>query len=123
MNGAFTEDQVKKLLVRWLTKNGHEAQVAYGNKHGVDIEARKGRGRWLIEAKGIGSRPAMRVNYFLSAIGEILQRMDDREAKYSVAFPDDDQFRGLWERLPALAKERMKLSALFVDSKGIVREG
>ena len=57
----------------------------------------------------------MRVNYFLGALGELLQRMDKPEAMYSIAFPDMQQFRRLWERLPALARERMQISALFVD--------
>jgi hypothetical protein len=60
----------------------------------------------------------MRVNYFLGALGEILQRMDDPDARYSVAFPDIAQFRRLWERLPALAKKRTGISALFVAASG-----
>ena len=32
------------------------------------------------------------------------------------------QFRGLWERLPALAKKRTGISALFVDVDDVVRE-
>jgi len=60
----------------------------------------------------------MRVNYFLSILGEILQRMDDPEAKYSIALPDIKQFRLLWERFPSLAKKRTGISILFVDSNG-----
>ena len=63
----------------------------------------------------------MRVNYFLSALGETLQRMDDRNAKYSIALPDLQQFRSLWDRLPDLAKSRTEITALFVDEKGNVR--
>jgi len=29
----------------------------------------------------------MRVNYFLGVLGETLQRMDDAQAKYSIALP------------------------------------
>jgi hypothetical protein len=62
----------------------------------------------------------MRVNYFVAILGEMLQRMDDPNARYSIALPDLAQFRGLWERLPRLAKTRTRISALFVDAKGHV---
>ena len=64
----------------------------------------------------------MRVNYFLHALGEILQRMNNKEAKYSIAFPDLKQFRNLWERLPQLAKERTQATALFINFDGKVEE-
>lgn len=64
----------------------------------------------------------MRVNYFLGILGETLQRMADEEAKYSIALPDVPQFRGLWSRLPELAKSRTTITALFVSPEGVVRE-
>jgi hypothetical protein len=81
----------------------------------------KGKYRWVIEAKGCGSRQPMRVNYFLAILGETLQRMDDPGTRYSIALPDMAQFRGLWERLPELAKERTKVTALFIRADGQVR--
>ena len=36
--------------------------------------------------------------------------------------PDMAQFRGLWERLPPLAKERTQVTALFASADGRVRE-
>lgn len=63
----------------------------------------------------------MRVNYFLAVLGETLQRMDSPAASYSIALPDMAQFRGLWERLPDLAKERTKVTALFIRADGQVR--
>jgi len=48
--------------------------------------------------------------------------MDDAEARYSIAFPDLPQFRGLWRRFPRLAKERTGISALFVSTLGTVEE-
>ena len=64
----------------------------------------------------------MRVNYFLAILGETLQRMDDEAACYSIAFPDMAQYRGLWIRLPDLAKSRTGISALFVTHDGEVTE-
>ncbi len=60
----------------------------------------------------------MRTNFFLAALGEILQRMDRADVEYSVCFPDMAAYRQLWEKLPLLARERTHLSALFMDASG-----
>jgi hypothetical protein len=64
----------------------------------------------------------MRVNYFLAVLGQLLQRMDDPGAKYSIALPDLPQFRRLWDSLPPLAKKRTEISAVFVAASGQVQE-
>ena len=120
---GLEEDELKAHLERWLKASGWRTQVAWGRERGVDVEAVSRDGeRWLIEVKGCGSRSAMRVNYFIAVLGETLQRMDDANARYSVALPDMPQFRGLWNRLPRLAKDRTRISMLFVDGVGRVRE-
>lgn len=118
----LSEDALKQHLHTWLAGQNWETTIAWGKTHGIDIEARKGPHRWLIEVKGIGSLSAMRVNYFLAILGEILQRMNDDSAKYSIALPKTPQFIGLWNRFPDLAKQRTGISALFVDSAGNVEE-
>lgn len=117
---TLTEDELKKVLKLWLESQGWSVEVAWGGAHGVDIAARRNEELWLIEVKGRGSRPPMRVNYFLAILGETLQRMSEPSAKYSIALPDLPQFRRLWDRLPALAKERTSISALFVSDVGNV---
>ena len=119
---ALSEDDVKKFLANWLQQSGWQTKVAWGKARGVDVEATRGRERWLIEAKGHGSLQPMRVNYFIAMLGETLQRMSDPAARYSIAMPDIPQFRGLWERLPSLAKERTQITALFVTGSGSVSE-
>jgi hypothetical protein len=119
-NDILSEDDVKQCLEKWLIGDGWQVEIAWGNKPGVDIKAHKESELWLIEVKGGGSRSAMRVNYFLGVLGELLQHMDDPDASYSIAFPDLQQFRRLWERLPALAKQRTGISALFVNKDGDV---
>jgi len=114
---------VKRALEDWLKSNGWErVDIAWGKSQGTGIVARKGERRWIIEAKGCGSRDAMRVNYFLAILGETLQRMATPQDRYSIALPDLPQFRRLWSRLPALAKSRTAISALFVDGAGRVTE-
>lgn len=111
----LSEDEVKEALVCWLARDGWKSKVAWGKQQGIDIEATRGSERWIIEVKGCGSLSAMRVNYFLAILGETLQRMDDPSARYSVALPDMRQYRGLWDRLPTLAKTRMGITGLFVE--------
>lgn len=115
---ALQEEDIKHVLYDYLTKEGWSVEVAWGHKPGADIDARKNGKRWLIEVKGPGSKQPMRVNYFIGILGETLQRMDDPDARYSIAFPDMRQYRGLWERLPQLAKERTTIDMLLIDSKG-----
>ena len=115
---VFSEDQLKTLLKTWLEAQGWTVEVAWAKAHGIDLHARKGHQLWIIEAKGSGSLNAMRVNYFLGVLGETLQRMNDPDAAYSIALPDVKQFRNLWTRLPVLAKQRTKISALFVRNDG-----
>jgi len=115
---SLSEDTVKMHLKKWLTINGWKVQVAWGHAQGIDICATRGNKRWVIEVKGEGTRPAMRVNYFLAILGETLQRMDDPGSDYSIALPDLQQFRNLWVRFPQLAKQRTGISILFVDHNG-----
>jgi hypothetical protein len=96
--------------------------VAWSHSHGADIEAQRNGQRWVIEAKGCGSRGAMRVNYFLAILGELLQRMTDPDSLYSIALPDLKQFRSLWQRLPLIAKTRTGITALFISDSGEVTE-
>lgn len=117
-----SEDQLKHRLETHLCMEGWDVRIAWGKRQGADIEAEREGKRWLIEVKGIGSRPAMRVNYFLAVLGELLGRMKDANAKYSIAVPDVPQFRKLWRRFPAEAKARTQITALFVGEAGIQEE-
>ncbi|WP_240489163.1 MarR family transcriptional regulator [Cohnella thermotolerans] len=119
---VFTEDSLKQMLMEHLQSAGWEVQIAWGKAPGIDINAIRGTERWIIEVKGLGSSNPMNVNYFLGVLAETLQRMDDPNAKYSIALPDVKQFRNLWSRLPLLAKMKTGISALFVDDSGTVEE-
>jgi hypothetical protein len=114
----LSEDSLKAALKRWLEEDGWTCRVAWRRERGIDLLAERAGLRWIIEVKGSGSLDAMRVNYFLTILGETLQRMDDRRARYSIALPDLRQYRNLWARLPQLAKDRTGISALFVDQSG-----
>ncbi len=117
-----TEDFIKAKIQSWLQRDGWTVDVKWGKERGIDILANRGKEKWIIEAKGIGSYQPMRVNYFLGALAELLQRMDDPSSSYSIAIPDHPQYRALWKRLPSLAKNRTTISALFVSETGQVSQ-
>jgi hypothetical protein len=119
---AFSEDNLKQILNDFLISNGWETQIAWGRIPGIDINAIRGTKRWIIEVKGLGSSNPMNVNYFLGVLAETLQRMDDPNAKYSIALPDVKQFRNLWGRLPMLAKNRTGITVLFINEVGNIEE-
>ncbi|MBX7133069.1 MAG: hypothetical protein K1X67_10370 [Fimbriimonadaceae bacterium] len=118
----LSEDQIKQVLCRRLGQDGWTCEVKMGQERGIDIDAHRSGARWIIEAKGPGSLQPMRVNYFLAILGETLQRMDDANARYSIALPDIPQYRRLWERLPKLAKERTLITCIFVGPRGEIQE-
>ncbi|MFP3391796.1 MarR family transcriptional regulator [Brevibacillus sp. SIMBA_040] len=119
---VLTEDTLKEVLKKHLQSDGWEMEIAWGRTPGIDINAYRGTERWIIEVKGLGSSNPMNVNYFLGVLAETLQRMDDPDAKYSIALPDVKQFRNLWGRLPLLAKKRTGISAIFINEAGEVIE-
>jgi hypothetical protein len=118
----FEEDAIKRILDRWLRDQGWEPEISWGHSHGIDIRAKRADRRWLIEVKGEGAHAQARANYFLGVLGDRLKGMTDPDTAYSVALPDLPQFRGLWDRLPSVAKARTGISALFVRSDGTVTE-
>ncbi|MBI5331209.1 MAG: hypothetical protein HZB71_11425 [Betaproteobacteria bacterium] len=119
---GLSEDELKEKLQTWLNCDGWKTEIAWGRKQGADIIATRNTVTWVIEVKGLGSLDAMRVNYFIAILGELLQRMNDPHAKYSIALPNIRQYRSLWERLPDLAKLRTSISAIFVSPDGTVYE-
>lgn len=57
-------------------------------------------------------------NYFLNALGELLQRMSDDRARYAIALPENRRNLGLVERFPDLARRRLGLTIFFVRWDG-----
>lgn len=117
LGDRITEDEVKEAVRAYLVADGFEVQVAWGRNPGVDIHARHRDGRSiLIEAKAeVGTAGAQQHNYFVGALGELVQRMTEPDATYALALPDNRQYRGLVDRLPALAKRQLQLAVFWVD--------
>lgn len=97
-----------------MEADGWQVDLRRGRVHGIDIDARRGDERMVIEAKGEGSGDAMRVNYFLGALGELLQRMDSPDARYGLAISAHRQFVGLIVRLPFWVRTHLNLHFMLV---------
>lgn len=111
----LTEDEVKKAVSDYLTAAGYEVKVAWDRAPGIDIEAERKGERLVIEAKGEVALNPQQHNYFLGALGELVQRMDDPNARYGLALPNNRQYYGLVDRLPDLAKQRMGFVVYWVE--------
>ncbi len=111
----LAEDQVKQGARDFLEARGFHVTVAWGHERGIDIEAVSAAEILLLEAKGSAHNPAQQVNYFLGALGELLQRMTESGAVYGLVLPDNAQYRGLVSRLPPLVWERLRFTVLFVS--------
>jgi hypothetical protein len=112
----MTEDEVKGAVRKHLVSEGYRVRVAWAREHGIDIEAKRTSpaSRLVIEAKGEAALQPQQANYFLGALGELVQRMGDPHARYGLALPDNRQFRGRVQRLPKLAWARLNLTVFFV---------
>lgn len=113
-----SEDEVKEAVRLYLERSGYKVVVAWGRTRGIDIDAAKDGDRIVIEAKGEVANPPQQVNYFLGALGELVQRMNDPFARFGLALPDNRQYQGLASRLPALARQRLRLTFYFVKGNG-----
>jgi hypothetical protein len=111
----LTEDEVKQGVKEFLEAKGFHVTIAWGRDRGIDIEAVSASDILLLEAKGSAQNPPQQVNYFLGALGELLQRMTEPNAAYGLALPDNAQYRGLVSRLPLLVWERLRFTVLFVS--------
>lgn len=114
------EDAVKAAVRDFLAARGLHVEVRWGRDRGVDITATGPDERWIVEAKGEVLSPQQQGNYFLGALGELVQRMDDPHARYALALPDTPRCRGLVRRLPDLARQRLMLTVFFVRRDGTV---
>ncbi|MBQ3652839.1 MAG: hypothetical protein II954_00305 [Synergistaceae bacterium] len=117
------EDTVKTIIAEFFSRHGWIVSINLGHNKGVDFEARKDDSCWRIEAKSsyalkkgtLLPREASKTNYFLNALSEILQRMDDPNVHYAIAFPKINKYEELWAQLPSEAKKRTQIHMILVS--------
>jgi hypothetical protein len=114
--GAFlSEDEVKSAVKSHLEAGGWTVTLAAGRDRGVDVEAHRAGEHLYLETKGGVPSPQQQFNYFLHALGELVLRLGDPTAAYGLALPGSEQYRGLVDRLPPTAWQRLGLVVLLVD--------
>ena len=114
----LTEDDVKKAVCDHLTEDGWTVEVAWGQKHGIDIKAIMQDRVLAVEAVGQGKTdPTMNIN-FLRALGELIQRMDNPHKEYGLAFPEHRKYVNMVARLPLWVKRHLRLQFFFVRREG-----
>ncbi|MBN1189079.1 MAG: hypothetical protein JXA46_04940 [Dehalococcoidales bacterium] len=119
---GLSERKMRLFLKNYLADQGWNLNASNIPDSPIDIEARSGRRKWIIKLTGRSFHQSDPVVPFVVVLGEILQRMDDPNDKYSIALQDTQPFFRLWKRLPLLAKQRSGITALFVNPAGLVRE-
>jgi hypothetical protein len=120
--GYLPEKKMKYILEEYLASQGWARENAIFNNQDIDLEVSRGDEKWRVQIKSAICLTDEIINSFVSALGQILQRMDDSSCKYSIALPDTRPFRRLWERVPRLAKSRTGITALFISETGEVKE-
>lgn len=121
----ISEEFVRNRVLEWLSKQGYGviSKVATLGEHGADLKVRKTKSMnfYIIEVKGDkGSDKARHVS-FVTALGEILQRVKYiRHCKYAVAFPES-YMKIIQRRLPWRACKKLPLEVLLVNPKGQIR--
>jgi hypothetical protein len=118
----LSDRKMKLFLEQFLIFQGWSLEIDRSSKNKMDIEARRGVERWHIHIKGVDFQAFEPIDLFLSALGDILMRMDSPEDKYSIAVPNSGSLHKLWKRLPSLVKKRTGITALFVSPSGFVKE-
>jgi hypothetical protein len=118
----LSERKMRLLVEKFLVSRGWYPGESSSKKNAIDIEGTSGSQRWVVVIIKMEQADVQPVNSFISVLGEILQRMEAPNDKYSIAIPDTLPLNRLWKRLPLLAKERTGVTALFVSSSGSIRE-
>ncbi len=113
---------MRQILDHFLTAQGWILKDITRADQPFEVEAQQGNNKWIIQIKNSSYQLQDPVTAFVSVLGEILQRMDNPNTKYSIALPDTDPFCRLWKRLPELPKQKTGITALFVNPLGFVRE-
>jgi hypothetical protein len=117
------EKKIKYFLEEFLNSQGWTRETdSVSINRDIDIEVKRGIEKWIIEIESPEVFDNEITDSFVTVLGRILQRMDNSKSKYSIALPDIKPFRRLWERLPDLAKNRTRITALFVSETGAVVE-
>ena len=120
-NLGITEEVVKDLVCRQLERDGYSVKKKLPREKGADIEGLSNQhGGVIVEAKGEASRPEMFYNFFLAALGQIVMRMSEENARYTVALPAHEKFVKLVRGVSQSARKKLNLEFWLVEAPGCI---
>jgi hypothetical protein len=111
---GLDEETVKEAVAKYLRNGGYTVAVAKRRERGPDLRATKEGLKLVVEAKGEGTRSAMFNNFFLNALGEIIQRMNGQAAEYGIALPAHRKYARLVEELSEIPRFALRLNFYLV---------
>jgi hypothetical protein len=132
LNGRMDEPQVRERIAKWMSrKRRGESWRLIGYKeakrHGPDLVFERHGHEFVIEVKGDPGKgnhhpSSGREVSFISALGELVTRMDREQAsRYGVAFPESYREKALG-RIPWKAAKLLRLTVFIVGEGGRVEE-
>lgn len=88
----MNEAEVQRILKKWFEKNGFETieNVQLNSENNVDLIAKRGNEKWIIEVKGDYNRNTAQYNVnFDTGVGQILKSITtlNEERKYGICIP------------------------------------
>jgi len=110
------EGFIQKSIENYFSKLGYdklnEKYVDYVALHPISKE------RWVIEAKGESKAIGTDFN---TCIGQIIKRMDLRDAKYAIAIPETNQYLIQIKSIKPWVRNVLQLHWILVNSDGDVK--
>ena len=113
------EETVKDSVAGFLRDRGYSVAVGKKRERGPDIRASREGLKLILEAKGEGTQNAMFNNFFVSVLGEILQRMNEQAAEYGIALPAHRKFARLIEELSDTPRFVLRLNFYLVRPSSV----
>jgi hypothetical protein len=116
---GMDEETVKDAVAAFLKHEGYTVFAGKKREKGVDIQARKEPEKLVVEAKGEGSRNEMFNNFFVAALGQIVQRRSMNATDYGVALPAHSKYIRLIDELDDLfVRYQLRLNFYLVGRAG-----
>jgi hypothetical protein len=111
---GLNEETVKATVAGFLRDRGYTVAVGKKRERGADVRATKEGLKLVLEAKGEGTLNPMFNNFFVSVLGEILQRMNEHATEYGVALPAHRKYSRLIEELSDTPRWVLRLNFYVV---------
>lgn len=112
------EETVKVCVADFLRSRGYTVSVGKKRERGPDMRASKEGQKIILEAKGEGSRREIFNNFFVSILGEMLQRTAELAAEYGIALPAHRKYARLIEELSDNTRFILRLNFYLVRPSG-----